>query len=125
MIRRPPRSTLFPYTTLFRSSGFCQSLHAAVVCETSAIESHFLHAGSLRLLGNALANQRSGSHVATLADGAQLGAHFGFGGGGRSQHLGAVFRHHACVDVEVRTVHARSEERRVGEEGRSRWSPYH
>src|SRR5438067_3599663 len=24
MIRRPPRSTLFPYTTLFRSSGFLQ-----------------------------------------------------------------------------------------------------
>src|SRR2546430_4431225 len=23
MIRRPPRSTLFPYTTLFRSSSFC------------------------------------------------------------------------------------------------------
>src|SRR5258705_3206953 len=23
MIRRPPRSTLFPYTTLFRSSPFC------------------------------------------------------------------------------------------------------
>src|SRR5256885_12189924 len=23
MIRRPPRSTLFPYTTLFRSSRFC------------------------------------------------------------------------------------------------------
>src|SRR5687767_15705797 len=23
MIRRPPRSTLFPYTTLFRSPGFC------------------------------------------------------------------------------------------------------
>src|SRR2546430_6706253 len=26
MIRRPPRSTLFPYTTLFRSFGGCQSL---------------------------------------------------------------------------------------------------
>src|SRR5205807_4161532 len=25
MIRRPPRSTLFPYTTLFRSSSGCQS----------------------------------------------------------------------------------------------------
>src|SRR5437016_11859451 len=25
MIRRPPRSTLFPYTTLFRSSPFFQS----------------------------------------------------------------------------------------------------
>src|SRR2546430_10600650 len=24
MIRRPPRSTLFPYTTLFRSSGGCR-----------------------------------------------------------------------------------------------------
>src|SRR5260370_24017523 len=23
MIRRPPRSTLFPYTTLFRSAGIC------------------------------------------------------------------------------------------------------
>jgi len=32
MIRRPPRSTLFPYTTLFRSlvaKGFCKSLHDA------------------------------------------------------------------------------------------------
>src|SRR2546427_6941996 len=26
MIRRPPRSTLFPYTTLFRSSGTTQRL---------------------------------------------------------------------------------------------------
>src|SRR5436305_4857531 len=28
MIRRPPRSTLFPYTTLFRSSGFNRTLDA-------------------------------------------------------------------------------------------------
>src|SRR5947199_2941787 len=28
MIRRPPRSTLFPYTTLFRSSGFGSSTTA-------------------------------------------------------------------------------------------------
>ena len=29
MIRRPPRSTLFPYTTLFRShTAVCQNLHA-------------------------------------------------------------------------------------------------
>src|SRR3712207_8232641 len=26
MIRRPPRSTLFPYTTLFRSLSICQDL---------------------------------------------------------------------------------------------------
>src|SRR3712207_7281983 len=33
MIRRPPRSTLFPYTTLFRSTGVGQvdGLHAQVV----------------------------------------------------------------------------------------------
>src|SRR5256886_6916552 len=38
MIRRPPRSTLFPYTTLFRSSpkerGFGQSVFAAVGATT-------------------------------------------------------------------------------------------
>src|SRR3712207_7876437 len=27
MIRRPPRSTLFPYTTLFRSSGLPSTVH--------------------------------------------------------------------------------------------------
>src|SRR3712207_7105404 len=27
MIRRPPRSTLFPYTTLFRSGGLRRALH--------------------------------------------------------------------------------------------------
>src|SRR5258708_22244760 len=30
MIRRPPRSTLFPYTTLFRSHGLARSVGAAV-----------------------------------------------------------------------------------------------
>src|ERR1035438_10881535 len=29
MIRRPPRSTLFPYTTLFRSDGGCYVYHPA------------------------------------------------------------------------------------------------
>src|SRR2546427_2407004 len=29
MIRRPPRSTLFPYTTLFRSDGSDDVFHAA------------------------------------------------------------------------------------------------
>src|SRR2546430_16309791 len=30
MIRRPPRSTLFPYTTLFRSSAGCAALPSMV-----------------------------------------------------------------------------------------------
>src|SRR2546422_8170829 len=29
MIRRPPRSTLFPYTTLFRSHGLTKGLHVS------------------------------------------------------------------------------------------------
>src|ERR1035437_6803537 len=29
MIRRPPRSTLFPYTTIFRSIGFPSTMHAS------------------------------------------------------------------------------------------------
>src|SRR3712207_9421137 len=31
MIRRPPRSTLFPYTTLFRSQGIGQALYEEAV----------------------------------------------------------------------------------------------
>src|SRR5258708_29798806 len=31
MIRRPPRSTLFPYTTLFRSSSFSEGLAAVTI----------------------------------------------------------------------------------------------
>src|SRR3712207_7273048 len=33
MIRRPPRSTLFPYTTLFRSIGACHVERDAVTSE--------------------------------------------------------------------------------------------
>src|SRR6266404_8416084 len=33
MIRRPPRSTLFPYTTLFRSPHLVAALDALLVCE--------------------------------------------------------------------------------------------
>src|SRR5256886_15301908 len=32
MIRRPPRSTLFPYTTLFRSRALRAILKAAAIC---------------------------------------------------------------------------------------------
>src|SRR3712207_7746001 len=42
MIRRPPRSTLFPYTTLFRSHWYLGFLHAAaparVVPATSIVD---------------------------------------------------------------------------------------
>src|SRR2546430_10674621 len=44
MIRRPPRSTLFPYTTLFRSSGVA-SLHM----ETDLRNDLYAHLQSLQV----------------------------------------------------------------------------
>src|SRR5438876_6841967 len=35
MIRRPPRSTLFPYTTLFRSSSLASASVVAVLCAST------------------------------------------------------------------------------------------
>src|SRR2546427_5797095 len=37
MIRRPPRSTLFPYTTLFRSSKVPSELERLLVVQTSKV----------------------------------------------------------------------------------------
>src|SRR5258707_9624351 len=39
MIRRPPRSTLFPYTTLFRSRAFGEGRRAAAAREGAAAAS--------------------------------------------------------------------------------------
>src|SRR5258708_26684788 len=49
MIRRPPRSTLFPYTTLFRSLT-----HSCVVLEAVALIHRRLGAAPLRALVGAL-----------------------------------------------------------------------
>src|SRR5258708_19145330 len=42
MIRRPPRSTLFPYTTLFRSSAF-DGPSGAMSCDLRAGNARELH----------------------------------------------------------------------------------
>src|SRR2546428_2770824 len=40
MIRRPPRSTLFPYTTLFRSYRFVQRARLPLVGEVGGVAGH-------------------------------------------------------------------------------------
>src|SRR2546425_7030043 len=56
MIRRPPRSTLFPYTTLFRS----EALEGLDRCDASAVDGHHSARGQARL------GQRSEEHTSEL-----------------------------------------------------------
>src|SRR5256885_11456507 len=53
MIRRPPRSTLFPYTTLFRSH---EQAITAELCKSAA-------AGSATMDGDALAKDRKSTRL--------------------------------------------------------------
>src|SRR2546427_2030487 len=60
MIRRPPRSTLFPYTTLFRSlflgpGGTCQELHLPSVG----------HAAGAAMRGQHFRERRQGDRKST------------------------------------------------------------
>src|SRR3989441_10291750 len=44
MIRRPPRSTLFPYTTLFRSLEFDWRARGKTVCvRLNGIDTHYMY----------------------------------------------------------------------------------
>src|SRR5258708_29628287 len=50
MIRRPPRSTLFPYTTLFRSRGAARRVRGAEGGgRRQAHEHHYVRAGGRRV----------------------------------------------------------------------------
>src|SRR5256886_16793616 len=101
MIRRPPRSTLFPYTTLFRSAGAATAEH-------------------LRFSGRPQRDDRGRTaRSATRSEESR----------DRSQRIGpttgaALPDLNAHKKLELSRA-ARSEERRVGKECRSRWSPYH
>src|SRR2546421_10030164 len=105
MIRRPPRSTLFPYTTLFRSrvAGIGNTLerpeHDSYKSdrEMSICEMRGMVALARREADRAGAD----ADVAVQNDLRRL--------------AGLVLVYPA----------PRSEERRVGKECRSRWSPYH
>src|SRR3712207_9137173 len=61
MIRRPPRSTLFPYTTLFRSCGRAEGLPWAALRRLG--RAHAQRAGGLSRDG---ATSRSEEHTSEL-----------------------------------------------------------
>src|SRR5256885_16679341 len=100
MIRRPPRSTLFPYTTLFRSMMMGPLIYA-------------------------LAGALLGGIASPVGAGAG-----GFAVGGLENLLGAYgvgndLKLTRIMLLIIAMLGLRSEERRVGKKGRSRWSPDH
>src|SRR2546422_10237988 len=103
MIRRPPRSTLFPYTTLFRSERLGRALKDVsrpAEPDTRSIEGTRAVANLILQLVARAARRVEGVITAELL----------------RPTLPAWRR--AAAHAELR-----SEERRVGKECRSRWSP--
>src|SRR3989449_11482694 len=148
MIRRPPRSTLFPYTTLFRSLllvatqlvGERVVLLAGAAARAGAgdgpdgalaplhSDQHFRRAADERdVVEREVKEIRSGiegAKVAVQEEGVHGAADFL---AARQHGLEGVAGGHVLEhprDVALERV-TRSEERRVGKECRSRWSPYH
>src|SRR2546430_16618156 len=108
MIRRPPRSTLFPYTTLFRSP-------------TGAYHTGSLGGFNVGWQGMALVGFKlSGSPVGLRLD-------VTYGTNRANDQFKAIYQGSTGrpTDETSKLLGARSEERRVGKECRSRWSPYH
>src|SRR3712207_9279469 len=115
MIRRPPRSTLFPYTTLFRSS---EAEFLVVDTETngrSGDECELTEVGAV-LVGGGELHDRWETLVGVRAPLSR-----------RIQRFTGITQEmvDGAPPAEVTLPELRSEERRVGKECRSRWSPYH
>src|SRR3989475_10553832 len=110
MIRRPPRSTLFPYTTLFRSrhrddEGDGQKEDLEDDAPRQALPDEVSE-----LLGHLAEQHQEGERREREPERREV-----------------LAQQVAAEDAHGRSRHyiRRSEERRVGKECRSRWSPYH
>src|SRR3712207_9556480 len=115
MIRRPPRSTLFPYTTLFRSSAAVHNVRGAgPTVFFGSYDGNFyaLDARSGRVRWRHRAGGRiSGSPTI-------IGGTVYFANLGKRETVGLRTRD-GFVRFRRRPGAFRSEERRVGKEGRS------
>src|SRR2546425_12292881 len=109
MIRRPPRSTLFPYTTLFRSPPLRS--HPG---DIPLLVEHFL----------TVFGQKANKPALTVAP-AALRALQQHEWRGNVRELENVLERVIALVPGPEITLDRSEERRVGKECRSRWSPYH
>src|SRR2546427_13050546 len=125
MMRRPPRSTLFPYTTLSRSVR-ARPIAPMMLPHPAR---RMLRALQSRLpardLGTAVVNKSQG-HIAPGRQPGDVDRNTP-PGARKNWKLGNIdARGHRVVEPsELDPAVRRSEERRVGKECRSRWSPYH
>src|SRR3712207_8408019 len=72
MIRRPPRSTLFPYTTLFRSIPKCRHDDVAALDEPNAAAARCTEAGKyVGDPGAGRVDDRAGRYCATAGEGCE------------------------------------------------------
>src|SRR3712207_7060539 len=76
MIRRPPRSTLFPYTTLFRSSFVVHVLHSWRMGDIADDDAALL---TSELVTNSLLHGSQPFHVIVRYDGADVCVEVGDG----------------------------------------------
>src|SRR5260221_8228820 len=143
MIRRPPRSTLFPYTTLFRSvvaagighrpmpgDGLDHLIDAVAGGRSVAVADRAAAAsvGAGRCAGRArLGVARTFNRlIAGEAHEGRRGGVLDCDGLVLVAVIAAGIGHHPMPgDGLDHLIDASSEERRVGKEGRSRWAPYH
>src|SRR3712207_9088437 len=116
MIRRPPRSTLFPYTTLFRSLGDIAPHKLSLMLNSDSGGTHafrvFGQDGNEVFQNSATLSPNQLTDLLNQSRNALQQVAWGFMGGWDKQ---APYRYEQP---------SRSEERRVGKECRSRWSPY-
>src|SRR3712207_4838173 len=146
MIRRPPRSTLFPYTTLFRSSLFFDFSKIEFVILLGAITlvviAEMMNTAVEKTVDMVTQEYHPLAKIAkdVAAGGVLVSALYAVVVGyilfynklnmltgnialrirESELHITVI-----CIVIVLIAVVVRSEERRVGKECRSRWSPYH
>src|SRR3712207_9098294 len=120
MIRRPPRSTLFPYTTLFRSSSL-SFLGRDMAVDLGTANTLVYVRGRGIVLNEPSVVAINTNNKGILAVGTEAKRMIGRTPG----NIVAIRPLKDGVIADFETTERRSEERRVGKECRSRWSPYH
>src|SRR3712207_4111084 len=149
MIRRPPRSTLFPYTTLFRSTDFKSKVVGVALKDRAAIlpaghsadgaywwdtkAGRFVTSTFYRnelpewvAAFNKKYQQKPGTDVKMMDLGITLTFKLAEEALENEQMGKDDVTDFLAVSISsTDAIGHRSEERRVGKECRSRWSPYH